>query len=156
LCIVAAFWLLPAYFVGCLTIVFTIGLFSERLADMTLDSRVATAAVGGFVILCGRLVSRAWKRKRAIEDEIRPVLDIQIGEPPLPGRVERFYEKDGPLDRFFERYFGWVQGTWNRITDIWDELPFIVKSLGVIVAGFAVGAVALWLGGVPFEAPTGA
>jgi hypothetical protein len=150
-CMLAAFSLLAALFVGVLTIVCTVDLFSHRLADMLLDSRVATAAVGGLAILCGYRISRAWKRKRASEkkrkDEIWPVLDIQIVEPPPPGRVERFFDR---VNEWIERKFEWID-LFGDMREKWDELPSVVRLLAYALIGFVIGAASFWLFGVPSE-----
>lgn len=87
--------------------------------------------IGAAEIFYGRLIWRVWKRKRAIEHEIKIVSGIQIVEPPSPDAVERFYGRDGPIDKFLDRvgrYFSWTQDIgdkWNRIMEVWSELPFI-------------------------------
>ena len=42
-------------------------------------------------------------------------MDIQIVEPPAPGSVERFFGKDGPADRLFDRCFGWIENVENDL-----------------------------------------
>jgi hypothetical protein len=86
-----------------------------------------------------------------IEEEIKSVSAIQIIEPPSPGPVERFGERsDKALERFYQRYFGWIDDVADQFRDTWSKLPFIIKCLCCIVLGFVVGAITFWVNGVSF------
>ena len=132
---------------GLFTLAFIEDAFSiDWLADHRVLRLVAAAPIGGPEILCGYLIWRAWKRKRAIEEETKPVLDIQILEPPPPDPVERFYGHDGPIERFFDRYFSWTEDAGDKLGELLEALPFSVKCVGVLTVGFLAGAVTLWVG----------
>jgi hypothetical protein len=170
-CFYVPFLLGAVYALGALVSalpVWLVSLFSERLADSL--SRMVypdwplhlglliPAAVGCLTIMCGLRISRAWNRKRAIEKDIMLLSEIQIVEPPPPSRVERFYEKDGALDRFFERYFWWIEDIgdkWSRLGELFAELPIIVRLLVwfvLVLIVFTLGASVMWIKGEPFQA----
>ena len=146
LCVLVAFWLVRGWLVGYAApavitgSLYVVGLdkLGDRLVGLLPDWPLATAT-GVLVILCYRLVSRAWRRKRAIEEEIKPILDIQIGEPSPPGRVERFFSKDGPPDRLFNRCFGWIENIES------DGTRFVVGFFVWTVVALPVGGIAMWL-----------
>ena len=120
---------------------------------------VLTATVG-LVTACGVIftvsaVHRTCKtrreRRRKIEDEIKTVSEIQIAEPAPPDPVERFYGDDGPIEKFFERYFSWTEDAGDRLRELLEALPLSVKCVGVLTIGFVVGAVTLWIYGASFQ-----
>jgi hypothetical protein len=112
---------------------------------------VIPAVLGGATIVCGSRISHVLERRRAIADEIKPLSEIQIIEPPGPSRVERLAERsDKALERLYQRYFGWMDNAADQFRDAWNELPAIIKCLCCIVFGFLIGATTFWLTGVPF------
>jgi hypothetical protein len=160
--------------------VFTVGLFSDRLADALFDSRVATVVIGYLVILSGWLISRARKRKSAIEDEIKIVSSIQIVEPPPPSRVERLYDRlnagldawttpfSEKLDRLGEKWkslIGWVLaclvfwGAGVAYLRLWYRYDVLREGvfgwLGAIVVGWGVVMVVVLLFIAPYYAARG-
>ena len=144
LCFAVAFSLVGALFVGVLAIL-AVDLFNKRLADVLFDSPIVIAAIGCLTILCGWLISRACKRKRAIEDEIKIVSSIKIVEPPPPSRVERFFGSEGALERVYNRCFGWIEKIEN------NRLRTVVGSLIFCVIAFLVGRIAVWALGIRLE-----
>jgi len=132
-----------------------IGLFSEHLAKSLEHALlpdwpfhlglVIPTAAGALTILCGSRISRVWKRKRAIEEEIKIVSNIQVVEPLPPSRVERFFGVDGAIDRLYNRYFGWIE----KIES--DRLRRAVGWLIFCVIAFPLGRIAIWAQGIRLE-----
>ncbi len=151
LCMLVAFWLVGGWLVGRAVPTLIIGSFyfvgldtlGDRLVALLPDSRVAletvSTATGVLVILCYRLVSRAWERKQAIEEEIKLVTEIQIVEPLPPGPVERFFAKDGPADRLFDKCFGSIENLEN------DRARYAVGFIAWTAVALPLGGVAMWL-----------
>ncbi len=59
--------LAPAAFIAALPAIIVMRLINETLADAFFDSPAAVLSTGYVTLFCGRLVSRLWKRKRAID-----------------------------------------------------------------------------------------
>lgn len=147
LCAVVTFWLVGGWLVGTVgraLIIFPFFLIGadalgRRLAGLLPDSQLLSTAIGMLAILCYRVISHAWKRKRVIEEEIKIVSRIQIREPPPPARLQRFFSKGGPPDRLFNRCFGWIENIEN------EGVRFVVGFMVWAVLALALGGVVMWL-----------
>jgi hypothetical protein len=134
---------------GMLIIIFAVEPLFPQLVEALRAQVVVLCLVsfflGAMVIWCGTMVSKAWERRRAIEDEIKTVLSIKIVEPPPPSRVERFFGSEGALERVYNRCFGWIEKIEN------DRLRTVVGSLIFCVIAFLVGRIAVWALGIRLE-----
>jgi hypothetical protein len=98
----ASVFLLP----GGITLAFIQDFFSsDWFADHWVLRLIAAAPISALEIFAGCLLWRACKKKRALEEEIKTLSDMQILEPPPPDPVERFYGHDGPVERFLVAIF---------------------------------------------------
>jgi hypothetical protein len=158
ICFLGPFFLAAVCALGVLVLalpVWIVSLFSAHLADslsyvVSPDwpfhlGLVIPTVVGCVTIIYGSRISRAWKRKRDIEEEIKIVSDIQIAEPTPPSRVERFFGSDGPLERVYNRCFGWIENIEN------DRLRSVVGFVVFVGVALPVGRTAMWLQGVKLE-----
>jgi len=112
-----------------------------------------SVAIGWAIMLCGRAGVRSYQRKLAIQDEIKPLSDIEIIG--TQSSQTRRFAGNSPLSRFCQqsilRITEYVGNKWNQIADRWRELHFSVKCLVVIAAGFLVGASILCWAGIAGE-----
>ncbi len=126
-----------------------------KIGLWTLPSMIPWGVIGWLEIMAANRIWRGWQRKRdkaqAIEEEIRTVSEIKIIEPSPPDAVERFYGSEGPIEKFFGRYFSWTESARDKLGELLEALPLSVKCVGILTVGFVVGSVTLWIRGLSFQ-----